>query len=466
MVTTLGIAFGVIFLIVVLFRRDLFPLFVAVTVPFQSAAMFSVGGFFLSPFHFAAIVACGILLLHAITRVRLGAPRLASFPARSLLVLYAIGALLVTALSPTLFNGLRVFSPTRSLDSQLGNTTALAFTSSNVAQLIYLFLGLGVALYLARSVRNAELLALAFWVGIAFGYLRMGLREIGLESSLDLLLDNRTDRNYSVFESRARGSFSEPSDFGTFMLVAAVYFTIRALHGTSARVRISSFLGAILASVCVVLSGSGTTLIATPIVVVLILAWGAFSAIRMRTFRLAPSYFFVGLFLVAALGVNLGTIVSNLTSGLASKVDSNSFLVRSAADVNAVETFFDTLGLGAGLGSIRASGFAATQLGSVGVVGFLLLLIAFVVLTLSALKQPGFVAAGGALVAIVVAKSIAGPDLSTPLLWMLIGVTMAANLAVHAKPIAATNSDIDRDLVGPDDFGPTTPAGLRGEPRS
>ena len=77
-------------------------------------------------------------------------------PAVSLLLCFLIWSVFVTLVAPLLFDGMTVLVPPRPI-----TLAATVLTNSNIAQVIYLALGVSVVLFLARSARSGpELIGL------------------------------------------------------------------------------------------------------------------------------------------------------------------------------------------------------------------------------------------------------------------------------------------------------------------
>ncbi len=107
------------------------------------------------------------------------------------------------------------------------------------------------------------------------------------------------------------------------------------------------------------------------------------------------------------------SISEALAANTVDKVETASFLSRTAADLAGLTTFRDTYGLGVGIGSIRTSSFLVTLLATTGVGALLFVWFVFRLLkrTQNAPLRWLFL---GALI-----TEVAGvPDFSLPLLWM------------------------------------------------
>jgi hypothetical protein len=132
---------------------------------------------------------------------------------------------------------------------------------------------------------------------------------------------------------------------------------------------------------------------------------------------------------------------------ISDKVETTSYTDRSGADSLAFDLVIETFGLGTGLGSNRASSFVANLLSTVGVVGALLFAVAVATLIRRGWAIPHVRPVVWALVALLIAKVVSGPDLSdnTGVLWMSLGILAHAVLTSDARPApAATVADAIR----------------------
>ncbi|WP_432495902.1 hypothetical protein [Kineococcus gypseus] len=403
-------------------------------------------------FYAVAIGAAAGVALRVLQRAR-WAPGavVAPVPGVRPLVLLCVVAVLVTLLAPMLFDGLPVLSPA-------GGDVRLAagvLTKSNIAQITYLVLSVCVVVFLARSrwagpqvVGTAALLAtlLSLWAW-AGGYGMPYPRGV---------FDNSP--GFTIQETlpgglpRVRGIFSEPAGLAGSSLITVAYAASRSLAvgglhrlGLLLVAGVALFLGAI--------STSATFFVAGAALAVIAVAAGAARFLLRRGPLSGAAVALVCAATIAALWV-LPWLTNLVGAVVDDKVDSASYTERSGADDYSFGLVVDTFGLGVGVGSNRASSFAASLLSTVGVLGTALLVAAVWVLVRETAHVRAVRPVTWALVALLLTKVVSGPDLADTngILWMGLGVLAHAALS---SPRAGAHPSAARD-----------PEGSRGRPRA
>lgn len=349
-----------------------------------------------------------------------GSPPLRAIPGVSLLLALLGWAVVVVLLSPLAFPGMATVTDT------VSRLIPGSITTSNVAQLLYLGLSITIVVIVARSSTTAPtLLAIPLGVGIALSLWRYLSLRAGVPFP-DGVFDNSPGLVYIEQAAggvpRFRGIHSEPSGLAVTAMAAAAYGLSFAAHTRGLR-RVA-FLA--LAGVAVFLgieSTSTTFLIGGVALVVLAAATVLWRLVRLHlivTRRTAVA----ALALVAAVIVLLPTLLSQFTSEVDAKLDSASFDERSSSDERAFGAFLGSWGVGIGLGSVRASSLFFTLLGAVGVIGIILFVAAVLTVILPALRLQGHAPVVWALMAALLGKAIASPDLAGPsgVLWLSLGI--------------------------------------------
>jgi hypothetical protein len=380
-----------------------------------------VGGTAIPTFYAVAVGAAAVLAIGLLGSGR-GGPRMpqASPPGMSLLVGFVVWSTFVTLIAPLLFDGLVTVTPAAT------PLVAGVLTTSNIAQTGYLVLGVCVLLYIARSERSRpELIGLTAGAAIVLSAWRYLSQVAGLPFP-EGVLDNSP--RFAYIETAAggaprfRGIFSEPASLAGACLIAIAYMIPRASLvtgwrrvGTLGVAGIALYLGIVSTSATFVVAGIVTGLVAAIAGIV------GFLSRRTSLSRLLSV---AGCVTVVVAIWALPTIFSFVGKTVNDKVRSSSYTERSTANADALNIFVDTFGFGVGLGSARASSFLPTLLCATGAVGAILLtaFLATVLYQASGLKEYRPVL--WALIALLVVKVAAGPDLSdsSGIFWISLGL--------------------------------------------
>lgn len=420
--------------------------------PFEGAALLNAGGVGVSPYFFVLM-----LIAARLPFVRTEASRLlgTTSPVRAAtlaaLVLLAVGVVGAFVL-PVAFAGTPVNSPRLNADA----TAPLIFSTSNVGQCIYLGLNAVFLWYagqamgtpdVARSAVAAISGAGAIVIGFAFYQLASALAGVPYPS--DVLYSNDAfvmQHGSTILDMPRIGStFTEPAGMAVF-LVGFLGFAIvqLAAGGRGTGWRLALVLGGI-AAVAISTSSTGFVGLAG------LAAWAgvAFVAVPIARGTARPR---VVIAAVVLLAIVVGAIAVSeplrdvIQAMVFDKGDSDSFEGRSSADALAIGLARQTLGLGVGLGSNRASSFVPSMLSTIGVPGLAALLLCFAHLArrvegdaeIDAWRR----AAAVGLLATVAVKCVSSPDLVTPLMWCF----AAALIAIHGAA-ASTEADDDHRLT-------------------
>ncbi len=349
-------------------------------------------------------------------------------PANRSLVLFTVVSVLITLVAPLLFNGLPVLSPT-------GPTSALlagVLTKSNMAQIAYLVLSVGVVAYLARARwTGPEIVGTAAGLATLLSFWAWSHMAAGVPFPEGVFDNSPTFVFQSVFPGgapRVRGIFSEPAGLATSCLVTIAYCAsrmrqVRGLRrlGLLTLGSAAAFLGQISTS---------TTFLVAGVVLVALAAVAGVAHFVLRRGSISTGST-VTLCSAAIASVWLLPYVANTVGReVESKVGTSSYADRSSADSTSYGLVIDTLGLGTGLGANRASSFAASLLSTVGIVGTALFVTVVFVLVRRAWPVLRVRPVIWALAAALIAKVVSGPDLSdsSGILWLSLGVLAHAGL--------------------------------------
>ena len=456
--------FGAIFIpiatFVFLFRPQYMVSLMVVASVFAGASVLdiSVGDsvFGLQPYYFAA----GLFAVRAIpfllTRRREEAcldPTVHKL--HSSLIRFWIWATISAFLFPVIFRGVRVIDPRLGVEDVLaamaleGEATPLHWSLGNLGQAIYLTLSVLALLYVLKcadhgnSRQALKALRAAIFIVAVIALLQSVAAWRGWDFPYDFFNNNPAyAQNYAAsFEDirRVNSTFTEASYAGGFLAAGAL-----ALFAA----RLSSGLGNMVMIFLVIVSLIMTTA-TTGYAAFLIGGILLFLYLRRGSARKKFSGHIVwksmlAVLLVAGIVVALMVAIPPLKQAAlemtVNKVDTVSFGARAALDAYTIKLLFDTYGAGVGLGSNRPSTLGAYLIGNIGVIGTILFVLYISrlfsrLVTLS--RRPGagsYVMVTWMLAGILIAQSIALPDLSWPPLW---AVLILATGMVASQPVTS-----------------------------
>ncbi len=425
-VHAIGVAFALLAALFVLRRRSL-AMVLGASAAFPTSAALTISGQSVPPFYVIGLAACAGLVV--------GRTRVSSAMMTSLRV-FVFAVAVVTLLGPTLFHGTPILLPRGGIDGQINFPTPLAYTASQAAQVFYLIIGVGVASYVAsRRDEAARAVHACFAVGVGVGTLALVAHKAGAPWP-DSLFRNYASVNYNPFETRFYGTFSEPSYLAVFSVTAIAFYAARLLMGT--RRKALTLLAIAAATAQLVEADSGTAILGG------VLVGAGFLTVYLAGFlagtrKMPPLVAAVGPFAIVAI-LWFTNAIGSVSDMISEKAASGSATNRFAADRFSLDLLAHTHGIGVGLGANRPSSFLTMLLSCVGVIGLALFVVALVCALRSTSDDPRMVAAKWSLVALVVAKCVAEPAISTPLLWLLFGV-----IGALSAPSARGDHDRQRD---------------------
>lgn len=397
-----------------------------------AGAAVALGGVAMPTFYVTALGAAGALVLALLGIGRLRRPRREPLPPGvPLLLLMLAWSAMVTLLAPVFFS--RMFVSTAKGRAQL---LAGYVTPSNVAQILYLALGVCVVVFLARSpYSRPELIGLLVFTTTILSFWRYLHGEVGVPFP-EGLFDNSPTLAFIETapggEERFRGILSEPSSLAASCLITIAYGLSRAPRvqgwrraGVLTVVAAAAYMGSISTS---------TTFVVAAAVVAALAVLSLLGSLLFRRARVTVTAAVMACIALMAAIWLLPTVVDYVSATVGDKVGTASYDERSMANTTAYDLFFDTYGYGVGLGSNRASSFLPGLLSTVGLVGTLLFATAVALLISKTASIPAYRPVLWALVTMLVLKLVAGPDLSDPsgVIWMSLG--LLSHAAVRATP--------------------------------
>lgn len=348
------------------------------------------------------------------------------------LVLFWLWSCTSAFLMPRVFAGTLVMSPRSGM---IQAPAPLEWTFSNFAQAAYLTFNVCMVLYALAVIqtprdRDRLLRALRWAVAIvvAVGFLQFFVTTIGGKFPYELI--NNNPGYAEGFEEdignihRYNSTFIEPSMAGSFLSAIAVGLFAAFLSG---RREMRSLLTILAVLLMLFLTTSSTGFAALGIMSCILFVY--FNPFRGRKQKKDKSFRRGWTYVLAVLGV-VGLVVvlfpgfsDAVITMTVDKMESFSFWARLASDIYSFVIVADTRGIGAGLGSNRSSGLFATLLSTVGVLGTALLAIILyriVKLFPGRSSRPSLQLTFWALLTLLVASSVAIPDINRPTLWVLL----------------------------------------------
>lgn len=406
------------------------------TAPFMRTGAVTIGDNAIPPFYIVAIPVTLIALMTWMQgqRVKVGALHF--------LLTFVIWAIVITAVAPTLFAGTLVLDPRGGIDRQVVSPTPLDYTISMLAQLAYLVLAAGVVLYVSqRTDLSPGILTPAIVVGTVLSAARL---LPGAPGVIDPIFRSYGAAQFNDTEARHFGIFFEPSYLAAFSIAALTYCLYRVFITHGAR-RVGLLAVGGLAGMNLVLSATGTAALTAVILLALAIVIYGYRFLTGQM-RLHPVSLLLPLVLVLILLVP-NPISAGVTNTIVQKIGTSSFASRSTADTFSIGILLDTWGLGSGLGSNRPSSFLTMVLSSVGLLGFILLLTFFASIIKKASKLAEWRPVAVSLLTLLVAKSVAEPDLTPPLMWLSAGAAIYAikSARVTSSPLEMPSGSAHRN---------------------
>lgn len=360
------------------------------------------------------------------------------------LVLYGVAS---AVLAPRLLGGDIPIIPLGTSDfANTGSTVPLSPVSSNFTQSVYLVADLicfAITTSIASTPAGFETITRALLAcvvaNILLAFLDIGTFATGTSWLLDFIRNAQYAPHFGDEVSgmkRIVGSFTEASSFARLTLGLAAFSGTLWVCGRS-----PALTGplAVISFVLVVMSTSSTGLAGAPLVLLIVYMTGA-----MRSgFNLGNPYrsaavlgaplLAIAAILVVLLNDAASDIIRNYLDVLIfEKSTSASGIERDSWNTFALQNFFDSYGIGVGLGTSRASSFPLALLSNVGVAGtlFYLLFIGSAFLGRRGVPMSGpsdvRLAARNACLGLIIGDTFAAPTVEQGLLfYVFVGMACA-----------------------------------------
>jgi hypothetical protein len=404
---------------------------------FEAASAINLGAVGVAPWLFALGFSLMLKMLRGFRAFRFTA---GANPIALHLFIILVGYFLWTGLAyPFLFRGAPVMHGALS--------TPLSWSSSNLAQSCYLVAVAGLYFIAVSSSREELRVAIDWYVrgcviAAVFAMYQLANALVHIPYPDAILYSNPSYMIYRAYMIhgmwRLNSTFPEASELATYMTVGLGILGWTLMTHPVRFGRIVCFIFMLCALLLTVSSLGYATLI-------FIFISGAALYSRYIFIRkgIPPAKLVIALMLVLgftalfALSVSARhTVDKVITSTLLEKKDSQSYRERTGTHVAALETLSRTYYMGAGWGSVRASGLLYTLLGNVGVLGLCIFVAFYASLFLPFFserwrevrdKQSDLL--GHSLFAVTVllfGLTLGGAEPMQPILWVLLGVATTA----------------------------------------
>lgn len=429
--TLVGAVFATVTLLLMVFRPRWLPALLAASVPFPHTAAVVFLGNGISPFYLLAVVSAirGAYLIVRRCLDGRSMPRTWFRHTPIIFIVFGAYSVAISFVGPAVFQGMSVFSPRGGIDQQVGHMTALTFTISNIAQPVYLLLGISVVFYLGLEERvNPNVFEISVWIGALFALARLILPAYWPTA----VFENMPNVNYSVTQSALRGTFGEPSMFG-FFIVCGLAFSVATAVFSRGWPRTRTVSAAVLLGIELIFNRSWTAQASIGLLLIVSLViLVRHELVRRRVKRLGTT---IVVLTLLAVGAAMAPVAFRLVEP---KLQTMSFENRTAADARALEIFLQSWGAGIGLGSNRPSSVVALLLSCVGIVGTVAFFSILVFTVTGSIRVRATSPVGWALLGAAIAEAISVPELSMPALWMLMGLAAwSVEIRSEKKLVAA-----------------------------
>ncbi len=378
-------------------------IFFAVT-PLGAAAAINlpaVGGASILVVDFAALTMFGLVVLHQggagliAGSMRFGQPGF-------WLLLLTVFASFATLMFPAVFAGqTEVFSLSRKTNEFGIISIPLRPTTGNLTQLFRLILGVAIFYATATVFRIRPdgrmvvmAVAVATAINAALGWLDVATFAIGLPEILDPI----RSANYAILYDirmaglkRMIGGFPEASSFGYFSLGLFGFWFQYWLDTPKSRLVVVML---VLTAIAVLRSTSSASYVAMALYLVTILLLWLAANLRRQIDRRGLAIVIAGVLVAWVFGIALfasyeyvAPVQQFLDRALFNKLEGSSGVERLSWNAQAFRNFLDTGGMGAGLGSVRASSWIMATLASLGALGSALFALFIISVMASGLKM-------------------------------------------------------------------------------
>lgn len=363
--------------------------------------------------------------------------------------LFTLFAIVWSYLAPIIFAGYPVYPPALGIDfSAVYGPSPLRFSVYNIALSGYILLYFFTLMYISiltwtkkdliiigRIIVVCLFIVILTSISQVFNYI-FGTLDI----TKYVYTVTTRELSYSLIGNflpipRIQATYLEPSMLAPFLVGLYSYY----LYYTFTKVNCINMFFTIFILLIILLSTSTTAYFSLLIMTFLILLY--LNQIRKKNVLLL----FIGTFLLAlttitaiSLTIGLHKFIDLIDIYVINKSKTASFINRTTADLHALNLFFNTYGLGVGLGSNRPSSllpYLLSQLGIVGTSLFIIFIVKISVFCYKALRDTEYFGFFFLIPSVLITQLIAYPDITNPTLWQFIYVVLIISLGVKYETL-------------------------------
>ena len=421
-------------------KGELLPILLFTSI-FDAAAALNLAGTPVSPWLFALILCLPVKAFSGRLRLR-PIPGLNKHAFRALVVFIGY-ALLSSVLFPFVFHGIPVSN------SRNGLNVPLAWSMSNFTQPTYLAAAFTVYLLGIHSSREQLRNALTWYIRACVTIAVIAMYQLAnatlhIPYPAALLYTNTTHVIYDAYKIggvwRLNSTLSEASEMAFFL---GIGLALQSWHLATHRVRwqsAGSFLLMLTALMLTVSTVGYACLCAILLGGMLLYLHHSFRRQGAAPFKLILLLILISAAVPLAIFTDVGhTVEKVFQTVFIDKVNSDSYRERTLWNTLALQTSHASFYFGAGWGSVRASSFACSIMGNVGIPGTLLFIFFLIQLLRPLLHRARYARfemyerSLFGIAVMLVALLIATPDPIMPIIWVLFACATASKPRLRAS---------------------------------
>jgi hypothetical protein len=422
MPTFIGVVFALLSCLFFFQKNDKLFGLVLFSAIFQSSSVISLTEAGVEPYYLVGAV----FLLQSIYRRLTGANVTNEFAGKKWMIAFCLIAILSAFILPFVFSGIPVYEQHVGIDDGLFIRPPLEFRNSNLTHSLSLLLGVLIVICAAERSQGGSYATRAymftFYFLVSIIAVQFACLVLGIEFPYFLLQSHAGQSLQTVdlgdLSSRLCGTFTESSGAGAVLACFTAGFLARYLR--MSRSLIPALMG--LAAILLVRSSGAMAVIGAT--AVLLLVWHPVFRFpfSLNVVQLRRNAILAGIAVAVVGGVALSPLRDSVIEMTLNKRGTDSFVNRLASDAYAVDLFLATKGVGVGMGSNRPSSLITSLLSTVGLIGFLVFLLAyFKLLSNAATAFPELQWAG---FAYFLCLATSGPDYDAPWIWVFLALTV------------------------------------------